>query len=160
MRALTVRQPWASLLMLDDAQRRKVWETRGFRPRCISLGDEIAIHAGRRVDVDAIDLSVLRALGAAFGVMPGGYPSLDASRRALASRLPTGQIIGISQFGNCARCEDIKHSRRFGDFSDGRFGWLLRPTLRLTPGVRCRGALGLWIVPPDIERYLLESRGR
>lgn len=44
-----------------------------------------------------------------------------------------------------------------GDFSSGRFAWLLWAVSPVTP-VACRGAQGLWTVPPDVERMVRKMR--
>lgn len=150
MRAITVRQPWASLLFAAGA--RKVFETRGYQPRCVSIGDEIAIHAGSVVDVDAITLPVFRKLSLSFQ-----YD--EQARSALAKRLPVGQIIGLARLTAILPADQAPfHQQIFGDFSAGRFAWGLKPTLRLAPGIVCRGQLGLWPVPELIEKYLIDAR--
>jgi hypothetical protein len=46
------------------------------------------------------------------------------------------------------------HEAAFGDFSPGRFGLLLADVRPLPRPVPCRGALGLWWIPPDVAAAL------
>jgi hypothetical protein len=46
----------------------------------------------------------------------------------------------------------------FGDYSDGRYAWLLSEPTRIEP-IPCRGALSLWEVPSDVVRQLLIAIG-
>ena len=52
----------------------------------------------------------------------------------------------------------------FGDYTPGRFAWLLADMRPLATLIPCRGALGLWTVPDDVaaivERDALERATR
>jgi hypothetical protein len=41
--------------------------------------------------------------------------------------------------------------KRLGDFSPGRWAWMLRDIIALKRPVFCRGALGLWRVSEELE---------
>ena len=102
MKAITVRQPWASLI----AAGVKTIETRSWRT---DYRGPIAIHAGRhRPD-----------------------PQLVAAARPY---LPTGSIEDT----------DIADQLPFGDFTDGRYGWLLEGVQALHAPVLVKGKQGLW----------------
>lgn len=45
---------------------------------------------------------------------------------------------------------DIEDQRPYGDFTPGRFAWLLDDIKPVDPPVPCRGWQGLWNVPDDV----------
>lgn len=134
MRAITVRQPWASLI----AEGNKEFETRGYRPRSVKVGERLAIHAGA-------SLADLHRVGS--------YPFV---KHCLPPTLPLGRIIATAVLFDVVRCDwDFRSplslfEEKAGDFSDGRFAWQLTDVRPLSVPVPCRGALGLWLVPDDI----------
>ena len=134
MRALTITQPWATLVILGV----KHWETRGWRPRGIEIGERIAIHAAKgwtRADVDfAFDLA--------------GRDILPLARHAEPDfDLPRGAILGTVRFTGyrpTATAEPGVLERELGDWSPGRWAWgLILPHEYVRP-IPARGALGLW----------------
>lgn len=44
--------------------------------------------------------------------------------------------------------------RAFGDYTPGRYGWILNRIRALRQPIPCRGALGLWDVPADVEAQI------
>lgn len=147
MRAVTVRQPFASLLMAPVGTRgRKPFETRGFRPQCVAIGDELAIHA-----------AVAPADGFALRSWAESRQSYVTGRSI--DRLPYGVILGLARLVEVLPADAVpRRLQRWGDYSKGRWAWRLEPTLLLNPGVVCRGAQGIWTVPPQVEAYLLTHR--
>ena len=117
--ALSVRQPWADLIVwgIKDVENRS-WPT-PFRGRLL-------IHAGRRVDREAI-----ARLERRFGVvLPAGYEP----RR--------GVLLGSVEVVDCV---DAHPSRWF----QGPWGFLLRAPRELPRPVPCRGRLGIFHLDPD-----------
>lgn len=126
MRALTVRQPWASMIArgadgvlggLEKDVENRTWK--GAKP-----GERIAIHAGLGVDRDA-----LRALAADYPWLPAAVKE-DAGR-IVATVVVEGYIEGDSDY----------------DWhQDGQIGWaLMEPEVVRSEPIR--GILGLWTVP-------------
>ncbi len=134
MRALTVRQPWASLIALGY----KRMETRS---RTTSVRGPIAIHAGlampckigetlilapasalNRVELDDFDpLTVERDRG---GLL------LRGGRLAWPYRLPMGVVVATSNLFQVRPTSSIEHApgpleEALGDHSPGRFAWSL-----------------------------------
>ena len=136
MKALTLTQPWASLVILGI----KHWETRGWRPRGIDPGDRIAIHAAKgwtRADIDfAFELASRNVLPLALHA----EPDTDLPRGAV---LGTVRLIGAHLTG-------IKHmepgpiERLLGDYSPGRWVWELADPQPFPEPIPARGMLGLW----------------
>lgn len=48
----------------------------------------------------------------------------------------------------------------FGDFTPGRFGWVLADVRRPRTPIPCRGALGLWVVPGDVLKAIQAQLGK
>lgn len=134
-RALSLTQPWATLLV-SGAKRieTRSWKTpyRGW----------LGIHAAkgmpawaRRVCFEEPFLSALLAVGITGpedlprGALLGGARLLDC--------VPTGgvELVGISD-----------QERAFGDYGPGRYGWLFERPTPFEPRPM-RGALGLWPIP-------------
>jgi activating signal cointegrator 1 len=145
-------QPWAMLVALgENTIETRSWSTRYRGP--------IAIHAAKAFPGAA------RALCNAEpyrGVLArGGFTSPED--------LPRGSVIAL------ARLDDViaftrtslretrsraaqgllpPHEADFGDFSPGRFGFVLSHVERLSEPVPAKGMLGLWNVPAPLARAL------
>lgn len=155
MRALTLWQPHATLMALG----KKPWETRSWKAPALLLGHPLAIHAGKRLDKQAMkDAKVQRGLG-----------KLSEEPRWL----PYGGIIAVVLVVDCRPTEESDRRRSwgarlrpedFGDFSHGRYAWETKLLLKCTPHIVCRGYQGLWNVPANIAEVLQEEldsdRGR
>ena len=59
-------------------------------------------------------------------------------------------IVAVATFGGTVRSSP---SRWFV----GPFGWLLADVRALAAPVPCRGAQGLWAIPPDVETEVLRQ---
>lgn len=121
MKALTLWQPWASLI----ADGRKLIET---RPRPWYHTGPIAIHAGLHVD---------RAACLLFGYDPDHIP------RGVV--LAVADKYGCVQFPNPATPPDP-----YGNFDAGRYGYLLRNVRRLALPNRAKGKQGFWDWEPSM----------
>lgn len=130
MKALTVRQPWATLITVGVKRyETRSWPTRHRGP--------LAIHAGMALDITGLPESSLikKAL------CPHGFREL--------LDLPHGTVVAIAQLVDVYQSVDLRPTLgrwqwAFGDFSDGRFAWELVDARRLDPPVPARGRLGLW----------------
>jgi hypothetical protein len=119
VKALSLTQPWATLI----ADGRKTIETRSwptiFRGR-------IAIHAAKSIDSTACQ--------------DFGYKS---------ESLPRGAILGTAELYSCVRFpHPSAPPDEYGDFSDGRYGFLLRDFQPLDAPIPEKGSLGLWYWTP------------
>ena len=109
MRALSVMQPWAALIVVGA----KRIETRSWRT---CFRGRIAVHASSRLPADYDDL-IRRE------------PFRSALLNSPWNRLPRGVLLGTIELLDCVRVEDIDTTedmeRAFGDFAPGRWAWLL-----------------------------------
>lgn len=164
MKGLTVLQPWASLIAVGE----KKIETRSWSTAYRGL---LAIHAGKRFP-DAERLLCARepffsALYQHNLVTARGY----APNQMLdTTDLPLGAIVAVCELTACQPTNHIyaegilvgwhnqagdwqltSNERAFGDYSRDRFAWLLANLRTLETPIPCKGAQGLWDVPPDIR---------
>lgn len=136
MKAITLIQPWASLIALGEKRiETRSWNT-GYR-------GPIAIHAGKKPPVDLGTASL--------------YAALERADVGLDD-LPLGSVVATATLIDCIWFDDgfyerlceglIEHAARyerdFGDFSGGRFGWYLDNVVPLPEPIPARGYQGLW----------------
>jgi len=142
MKVISLLQPWASLI----AHGYKLIETRSWSTR---HRGPIAIHASRspRHTPETADIF------AAAGLEGHAKPFLEA-----LSSWPLGKIIATANLDDVVPV-DAPHPRligmqfhesKFGDYSPGRFAWLLSNVKRLERPIERRGALSLWEVPDEL----------
>jgi hypothetical protein len=132
--ALSVFQPWASLLVHGVKQV----ETRPWRTAHRGL---LAVHASAR-------------LPPADRALCGHEPFRSALRQAGLDphdQLPLGAVLGTVRLLDCVRVEELPHlparERSLGDFRPGRWAWLLGdPSPWPTPRP-ARGRLGIYQLP-------------
>ena len=153
MRALTMTQPWAMLVALgENTIETRSWSTRYRGP--------LAIHAAKGFPADARSLCDEEPYRSVLA--RGGFASPD--------ELPLGAVIAVARLVDvmaftrtslretrvrAARGDLPAHEADFGDFSPGRFGFVLADVRRLATPVPARGMLGLWEVPASLERTLM-----
>ena len=138
MRALTLYQPWASLIAVGA----KRIETRGHRaPAVIRNGHRFAIHAGKTLVTDLgpeFDARVAAWLGPHWKV-----------------DLPRGAVLATAVLADTVLMEEHNwrewpdgDEREFGEYAPGRWMWRLTEVERVDPPVSARGKQGLWMVDP------------
>jgi len=127
-RALTIRQPWATLIMLG----RKTIESRS---ATTTRRGRVFIHAATTMG------PAERKAAIAEGLDP------DALTR--------GAIIGSAEIVGSAPASKLSltpDERRRGDYRPGRWGWQLACVEALPKPIPCAGALSFWQVPSDVVR--------
>lgn len=146
MRALTLTQPWATLVI----RGRKQVETRSWST---PYRGPLAIHAaaGWTADDREFAADLMDA-----GVLPQGWVTTN---RSIKPDLPLGRILGtvrlvgviptfaLVEYGprtNIAQHVIGPLEREYGDYSPGRFAWLLADVEPFPEPIPARGALGLW----------------
>lgn len=145
MKALTLAQPWATLVAIGA----KKIETRSWPTPHRGL---VAIHAAKTISRvgGKLRLSNLcssprfsRALSE-FGYLP--------------KSLPLGGIIATAEIVNCVSTNlsaelppQDSDEYAFGDYAANRFMWFLNDVRVLPNPIKCVGAFKLWPVPETIE---------
>lgn len=138
MIALTVRQPWATMIALGLKNcENRTWET--------SYRGPLAIHAGKGMTKaeyeDALD----------FGCQALGNVQWLDNPELKSEALPRGAIIAVADL---YAISDQMPSPWYLGWSSGQLGWFFRNVRRVAKPVACKGALGLWPVPCDVQRLI------
>lgn len=131
IRGLSFIQPYATAIMLGH----KKIETRSFPTH---YRGRIAVHASVGFPKWAVEFAQTER---AFGRIP--------------ARIPLGQIVGLATIADCRHAEDMAPAisgleRLYGDYSFGRFAWVLCDIVAFPEPIPCKGSLGLWKVPQEI----------
>jgi hypothetical protein len=148
MKTISLLQPWASLV----ATGAKKIETRSWPTKYRGL---LAIHASKGWGPDqSVLLSCWEIQG---GLAPLVGMPLDFKGKSWhgvkEEHLPRGFIIATCILVDCIRTDDLTQAqigtdRPFGDFSLGRFAWLLEDVKVLPEPIPAKGKLGLWESTP------------
>ena len=132
MKALTLTQPYATAVALGI----KRVETRSWRT---NYRGELAIHA---------------AIG--FPRWARDFRMTELALGRGAARIPRGAVVAIVQLVDCRRVEEVAIEisqddpqrwgieHLYGDYSPGRWAWVLADVEPLAEPVCVKGALGLW----------------
>lgn len=139
MKALSLLQPWATLIAIGA----KTIETRSWST---TYRGEIAIHASKRWTGEQRYLATQAGpIAKALTPFPG---------------MCLGSVVAVARMVDCVSTDSLtafeilaKHpeERAFGDFSPGRFMWILEDVRALPAPVHCKGALSLWELPSEVE---------
>jgi hypothetical protein len=145
-------QPWASLVAIgENSIETRSWGTQHRGP--------LVIHAAKGFPRDARELCVASPYRQVLA--RHGYP--DASTLPLGAIIAVGELADVMKFTRTslrevrarARAGELPpHEADFGDFSAGRYGWVLEKVRALPQPIPVRGMLGLWEVPREIEREI------
>lgn len=128
MKAITLIQPWATLIILGE----KKIETRSWST---NLRGEIVIHAGRKIDKSVFEKPYYHEVFQKYGITP--------------DNIITSSIIGKCKILDVKKTEDIvniitEKERAFGNYEPERYGWILGDFEAIEPIKGVRGMLGLW----------------
>lgn len=152
LKAITLTQPYATLVALGSKRiETRSWST--------SYRGPLAIHAG----------AGLGPVGGKAGLYdlafsdPDGffYQALKRANVFCIDDLPRGAIVATCELVDCRLIgvsygipaliheEDVPSivgatEQAFGDYSPGRYAWLLADVKALAEPIPARGALGLW----------------
>ena len=138
MKALTVKQPWATLVAIGA----KRIETRSWATRYRGL---IAIHAAKGFPTRAREF----ALGTARSDLEpvAGQLGVDVLSELV---LPRGAIVATAWLVEVVSTDDpdfdpqATGESQYGNYGSGRYAWYFTDVLALPEPVPARGALGLW----------------
>jgi hypothetical protein len=135
VKALSVTQPWATLLLLGA----KRFETRAWQTGHRGL---LAIHATR--ELRGSDRELCRTEPFRSLLAQAGFDSW--------TQLPLGVVLGTVELVRCVRVEELEAEgcsaadRQFGDFRPGRWAWEMANPKPLAVPVLLRGRLGVFDV--------------
>lgn len=137
MKALTVYEPWASLISLGEKKiETRSWYTKYRGP--------IAIHAAATRKPEYVNLAWEEPFFTALA-----SPMEDAPGK-VGIRYHLGCILAIANLVNCIPitpefCASLSDKERaFGDYTFGRFAWVLEDIRRLAEPITARGRQRIW----------------
>ena len=165
MRALTLWQPWASLI----AEGVKTIETRSWPAPKDLVGERFAIHAAAKMTREQRSIAYADPIGRALndvGIMLGGD----------CAALPLGAVVATARLAACLPMVPWNDPQQrngehrlfvdersiwrtnprgggplnmttqlpYGDFAPGRWGWLLADVEKLPEPVPAKGRQRLW----------------
>ena len=146
MRALTLTQPYATLIAIGAKRvETRSWGTTQSGP--------LAIHAATYKKNSDIHEAVFR---------PAIYRALSTSANGGLPAIPSGSIVAVCHLVACLKIIDPppepEHS--FGDYTPGRYAWILSNVHPLREPIPIKGHLGLWNwdAPANLEELLLEAK--
>jgi len=150
VKAITLTQPWATLVAIGA----KRIETRSWRTH---YRGPLAIHAAKALPpewrISAWDRRFAELLESLCGLDQYGAPDL--------AQLPAGMVLATATLAQCTPTDTLHPSGQehaFGDFTPGRWGWLLENAQPLPTPITATGHLGLWnwseAQPPHQPRAL------
>lgn len=162
MKALSLTQPWATLVAIGAKRiETRSWST--------NYRGELAIHAAKGWPREYRDLPHTEPFRSTFmgAGLRGPYSDFQGE-------MPRGAIVAVACLmgvGGTELVTELKdffapgvgllpHEIEFGNYAPGRFAWLLHDVRRLATPVACRGTLGLWTVPGDVERQVRDQLAR
>lgn len=131
MKALTLTQPWATLVALTH----KRVETRSWRTNHTG---RIAIHAAKGYPAYAKEMTITQR---------------NAGR--ISGDITFSAIVATCFLMGCRQTEDVAHQLSplevsMGDYTAGRWAWFLSDIVALPVPIPCKGALSLWEIPEDV----------
>lgn len=137
--ALTVHEPWASLLV--DGYKR--FEFRSWRFPAGYVGETIAIHAGKTFDRDAISQLLYWHQTA---TMEANGLTADAAENAIlhADEATFGIVIGEVVFGRSITGHALAEDLGRGGPPPDNWGWPVLRAQRYARPFPARGRQGIW----------------
>jgi hypothetical protein len=132
MNAISIREPWAwAILHAGKDVENRDWPTR-FR-------GTVAVHATKGLTRDEHLLASMQ-IEETSGLRPPAFPMLKTR----------GFVVGLVDIIGCVD----EHS---SPWFQGEYGFLLENPRPLVRPVYCRGALGFWNLPPEVEALVREQ---
>lgn len=158
MKVLSLLQPWATLVVIGAKKiETRSWAAEYKGPILIHASAGKYIGSGRN-KISCRELCYQEP----FKAFING---------AAYDNLPFGTIIGKTELVWCANTEDLRsrgqftvnqntwnlteQEKSFGDYSDGRYGWLLKDAVEFENPVRAKGSLILWEHPDIREEEII-----
>ena len=137
MKAITLYQPYAYAIVVG----LKGNET---RPRKTNIRGRVAIHAGKRDAwktgmIDPENLAKIEAILSESQGLPSSLPA----------KLDYGAVIGTVEIVDCKPVEEVlptltERERLLGDYSPGRFAWILKDPIMFDKPIPATGKQGWW----------------
>ncbi|HRT84383.1 MAG TPA: ASCH domain-containing protein [Bacteroidales bacterium] len=144
MKAITLWQPWASLI----ATGAKKIETRSWPTK---YRGPLAIHASQKWNDELSSMLCIWQIQGGLAPLIG--KPLDLTGMSWPGvkdeHLPRGAIVAICNLVDCVPTDSmtqkqIEYEKYFGDFSPGRYAWILEDVKKVDIPIPAKGKQGLW----------------
>jgi hypothetical protein len=149
MKSITVRSPWSWAI----SHGPKRIENRGWQR---SFRGALAIHAGKGWDWDGGDSPLVQQAWRDAG---WDVYRLDPSHHAMT----LGAVVAVAELVDiCSESAPLAASAscECGPWAvRGQYHWRLANVRPLAEPIPCKGALGLWTLPDDVEAAVLAQPG-
>ncbi|TDL50918.1 2-oxoglutarate dehydrogenase E1 [Paenibacillus dendritiformis] len=143
MKAITIIQPWATLIALEE----KGLETRSWATK---YRGELAIHAGKQIDRGACEQEPIKSTLAKHGYTADNLPTGAVLAIAnlwecwkIGSDYESGELILYVKSGRMAKQVSMKEEA-FGWYEEGRYAWEMADIRQLPKPIPAKGQQGLW----------------
>lgn len=158
-KVLSLLQPWASLVVMGH----KTIETRSFNTK---HRGQLLIHASLGKNRTAIEsynnfrfngplFRVKDFVGVAFNDLPFGAIIGNVNVEDVITSEAFMSMHGDNpKWGLATRCTN--QEKAFGDYSPGRYGWLLSDPVMFAEPIPARGMLGLW-TPDEATTLMIDQ---
>lgn len=147
MKAITLTQPWATLVAMGSKSvETRSWAT-GYR-------GEIAIHAGKSLApvggksglIDICNYKLFQQELYRQGYVTHNHRDWNAEPTA---KMEFGAVIAVAELRDVVTTTEIapflsEMELEFGDYSPRRFAWILNNVRLIKPSIAVKGSLGLW----------------
>jgi hypothetical protein len=156
VKAISLWEPWATLVAIGA----KRVETRGWDT---NYRGPLAIHAAKKWDSELKRLTMSEPFKSS---LVAGGATVESLPGLGAITLPLGKIVAVCELGGTIKIErqtlwpggflsdqtipPPQPERSFGDYTPGRYAWLLFNIVRLDEPIPFRGAQGFFDVPDEI----------
>lgn len=149
MKALSLKQPWATLIAVGAKHiETRSWSTTYRGP--------LAIHASKSISLAEASLCCEEAFR---GALETGSYWFDGTYKRNPFRLPLSAVIAIAMLVDVRQITTSnipgEPERSFGAYAPGRYAWMLCDILSLLEPFPARGSLGLWEWMPPSGFFLL-----
>lgn len=154
MKALTLTQPWATLVAIGAKRvETRSWSTKYRGP--------IAIHAAKNLDPVGGQAGLIRLCEQ---TEPFRTALRDYRRIHLGGILAVAELVDVLPTGDHTLSRVRTHGANdweldFGDYSPNRYAWFLGNVQRIEPPINARGAQGLWTVDEPLASFLAARVG-
>jgi hypothetical protein len=139
MKALTIRQPWASLFALNvKHMETRSWDTKVRGPVAIHAGLAMPCRVGERIQIGPFEVERDQS-----GLL------LRGATLSWPYRLPMGAVVAIGDLFQTRSTTNSEHSpddleRSLGDHSRGRFAWSISSISPVLGWMPAKGRQGFW----------------
>jgi activating signal cointegrator 1 len=165
MKVLSLTQPWATLVTIGA----KKIETRSWRT---DHRGPLAIHAAKGFPRWAQDLCLTEPFLSALATPMVGCGKTRPNQLDRGAIIGVGHLVGMIPTSNLTPAGGVwwdgpdgrryaytltEQEHAFGDYTDGRYAWLLADMQLLTTPIPARGSLGLWTIDDAVIAAALKG---